>query len=453
MTERKKLNEILPLNLGLFSHMENPVWKPRYQSFDMDLEFITTYGERLASPLATHFARNGEMTESEVKQLANMIYRKYKDNWERRYAVLDLQYQIAENYNMIESEATDRDTLEQTIRELMRTNNESTKQLNDLMQILENDLTNKNIKTGTDSVKTDINDTTSTNQTETVTGTNIGTSTETQSFIDRKDTETRNLSKTGTNNDTISGSKTDELSFVNRKDTTSGSEKVVGTESDSGTSSGTDRTNTSRNGEDKVYAFNSTGPTPSNENNNLEDTTVTRNNTAENTKTTDSTTTTNGELTKTGTERHILTDTTTNTSETSESDKGTVETTKTGQEKNVRSDDFQTTDNKSINGTNISEGSQKTDTTYNTTETNTSTGTSTTSNKGSVETTLTGSEDVNETGNVTGSVKETRTLERRGNIGVTTTTALIKEHLELWEYNFLDSVYKDVASMLTLQIW
>lgn len=453
MKERRKLNEILTLDVGLFRHMDNPVWLNRYEPFDMDLEFITSYGEKLASPLVEYFAKDCELTEDSVKKLANMIYRKYKENWERKYAILDIQYEIIDNYNMKETETLDRDTLEKSIRELVTKNKESTQQLNDLMEILTNDLTNTNTKTGSDKVKGNVNDTSTINQTEATNGSNVGTSTETLSFIDRKDTETRNLSKNGSNINTINGSKTDELSFIDRKDTTSGREKVDGTDHDIGTSSGTDKTNSTRNGKDSVFAFNSAYSNPATENNNTEEMTNAKNMNTENTKTINTETVTSGDLTKTGTERHTLKDNTTEDLKTSETESGTVTSGKTGQEKNVRSDDFTTSDNKSINGTNTSKGETSSETTYNTTDTTTNKGTSKTANTGTVDTKVEGSEDTSESGNITGSVNETRTVERRGNIGVTTTTQLLQEHLNFWKYNFLEDVYNDVAGMLTLNIW
>lgn len=43
----------------------------------------------------------------------------------------------------------------------------------------------------------------------------------------------------------------------------------------------------------------------------------------------------------------------------------------------------------------------------------------------------------------------TRRLERSGNIGVTTSQQMIKSEIELWQWNFIQMIYKDVDSVLT----
>ena len=47
----------------------------------------------------------------------------------------------------------------------------------------------------------------------------------------------------------------------------------------------------------------------------------------------------------------------------------------------------------------------------------------------------------------------TRTLTRSGNIGVTTSQQMIQSEIELWQWNFFESVYADVDSVLTTQIY
>lgn len=49
---------------------------------------------------------------------------------------------------------------------------------------------------------------------------------------------------------------------------------------------------------------------------------------------------------------------------------------------------------------------------------------------------------------------ENRTLTRSGNIGVTTTAQMLEQERNLWKWNFFrDVVYKDIDSLLTLQIY
>lgn len=43
----------------------------------------------------------------------------------------------------------------------------------------------------------------------------------------------------------------------------------------------------------------------------------------------------------------------------------------------------------------------------------------------------------------------TRKLERSGNIGVTTSQQMLQSEIELWQWNFIQMIYKDVDSVLT----
>lgn len=46
-----------------------------------------------------------------------------------------------------------------------------------------------------------------------------------------------------------------------------------------------------------------------------------------------------------------------------------------------------------------------------------------------------------------------RELTRKGNIGVTTSQQMIESELELREYNFIETIYSDIDSILTLKIY
>lgn len=46
-----------------------------------------------------------------------------------------------------------------------------------------------------------------------------------------------------------------------------------------------------------------------------------------------------------------------------------------------------------------------------------------------------------------------RELTRKGNIGVTTSQQMINSELELREYNFIETIYSDIDSILTLKIY
>lgn len=47
----------------------------------------------------------------------------------------------------------------------------------------------------------------------------------------------------------------------------------------------------------------------------------------------------------------------------------------------------------------------------------------------------------------------TQKLKRSGNIGVTTSAQMIKENLDLWKWNFYNSIFKDIDSIITIGVY
>lgn len=58
-----------------------------------------------------------------------------------------------------------------------------------------------------------------------------------------------------------------------------------------------------------------------------------------------------------------------------------------------------------------------------------------------------------QTGTDTRNGNTSRTLTRRGNIGVTTAAQMIQGELELWQWNFFENVFSDVDRLLTLAVY
>lgn len=86
--------------------------------------------------------------------------------------------------------------------------------------------------------------------------------------------------------------------------------------------------------------------------------------------------------------------------------------------------------------------------TSNTTQTETQTGTQTQTQTGTITDAGTGSR----TNESTGSSEST--LERSGNIGVTTTQQMMEQELNLWNnFNFFETVFKDINSVLTISVY
>lgn len=78
-----------------------------------------------------------------------------------------------------------------------------------------------------------------------------------------------------------------------------------------------------------------------------------------------------------------------------------------------------------------------------------SAGISTVTTQGDADKNVT-TENETETGTRTERETGTRTLTRSGNIGVTTSQQMLESEIKLWEWNFYETVFKDVDTVLTV---
>lgn len=81
------------------------------------------------------------------------------------------------------------------------------------------------------------------------------------------------------------------------------------------------------------------------------------------------------------------------------------------------------------------------------------TDTSTGSNTDTTDTTNTGKETSNGSHSDTGTEDVERTLQRKGNIGVTTSQQMIEAEIALRKHNYYDIIFKDVDDLLCLSIY
>ena len=86
-----KINEVLNPTNGLFSHMPRGVWGTTLDPSLLDIELYTSIGNLSASPLFTHFVRDGVLNHD---GLADLIYQHYGKNWKRLWDALLVEYNI-----------------------------------------------------------------------------------------------------------------------------------------------------------------------------------------------------------------------------------------------------------------------------------------------------------------------------------------------------------------------
>lgn len=216
---RKRLNDILDLEVGLFRHIQDPIWKDRYDSFDMDLEFITSYGERLPSPLVKYFIKDtGKLNDESAEKIINLIYKKYLESWTRKYEILDTTYEVLDNYLMKEKEVINRETLDKNLSEIVRNSKESRAEIKKLLQEIENNENNTLNRINTE--KSDLKSETdgSIDGIEMNRGKDITDGSDTLSFLNRTDSEVIDMEKKSTSKDVTENKDKDSLSFLDRKD-------------------------------------------------------------------------------------------------------------------------------------------------------------------------------------------------------------------------------------------
>ena len=108
--EMKKIKNVIDITGGFFQRIDNPMWEDKYSSFDMDVELVKMQGERYVSPLVAHYIDSeGDIASADMDLIANLVYNRYKEKWSRMLNLEGLEYNPIENYNMIEHEtiATD----------------------------------------------------------------------------------------------------------------------------------------------------------------------------------------------------------------------------------------------------------------------------------------------------------------------------------------------------------
>lgn len=449
----KRIKDVLDVYPGFFQLIKDPLWGERYSSMDMDIELLVKYGDREISPLIEFFIEDGELDESSLEKVVNLVYRKHEENWKRKFEVLDSEYEALDTINVKELEDLSRDTRNTDTSEDTTIGTNEQEQESNSEQKYDKDTQSTTSKTGTDKVKMDSETTNKEETSGSIDGVEDDKSKSELSFDGRKDIETVNTENKTKTDEKVEDNTSSTLSFKDRKDTHERDLKTtVDNESieDSETiESGSSNSNT----EQGVYGFNSDSPVPSErtevDSDDNRTTNVDRNqkddgSTKESGNTSDS---------KSGSEKT----TRGGSLETSSNDKsentGTIEDEKRGKEttsndgkKTTTQDSEQTVKNDGIEDTNQQ-------TTYDTTESSTIEGVDKTTNI--EDGTVKGKTNQETLGSVEseGTIDEIREYSRTGNEGGVSSTELLEKHIEFWKWNFLDEVYKDVADMISLRIY
>lgn len=91
---------------GIFSAFNNPIWCYDFNSEALDIQFITNYGDKPASPYLLHFDEDGGISDENLQAIADHIYAMNKYSWEHLYKAVTTEYEPLYNVDAYESEKT-----------------------------------------------------------------------------------------------------------------------------------------------------------------------------------------------------------------------------------------------------------------------------------------------------------------------------------------------------------
>lgn len=385
-----------PITSGIFTVLNNydVPWKSDniYESLNLTY-YYNHSGQKNIGPLVTGIlSSNTTLTDDNKTKIGKLVYDVCHMNWEYLYNALFAEYNPIENYAADETE---------TVTEKGSKTGVGTE-----------------TNTGTDNAAHSGNDTLTKTGTDAhvESGTDTGTESGTDTF---KDSGTDTTTDSGT--DTFTDSGTD-------KKTNTGTDTVTNSGDDITKNTGTVKNeNVNDNGKsetkNQIYGYNSTEAADDSTS------TTTVNQTITDTRTDDTTSTLTHGLSTLDTQ---------NLKESMDYGKSTSEN------KNMSSSTQYGKDTTEIKNMSNS-------TTYGHTDTENIDISEKSTYNSSNDRTLNLSKSTSDTENTTGD--STRTLNRHGNIGVTTTQQMIESEIELRKRNFFEIVFKDIDNYLTLAVY
>ena len=107
MPKRKKVGDLMPTaytGAGLFSALNCPIWQYDFDPKQLDIFFISNYGEKWASPYLDHISGGEILTAEKISEIANTIYSIYKSQWEHLYKAYKAEYNPIHNTDATEIE-------------------------------------------------------------------------------------------------------------------------------------------------------------------------------------------------------------------------------------------------------------------------------------------------------------------------------------------------------------
>lgn len=107
MGKRKRLGDLMPAaytGSGIFSAINNPIWVYDFDPAQLDIFFISNYGEKWAAPYLMHISEGNILDSDKITQIANTIYSMYRSQWEHLYKSYKAEYNPLHNTDATEIE-------------------------------------------------------------------------------------------------------------------------------------------------------------------------------------------------------------------------------------------------------------------------------------------------------------------------------------------------------------
>lgn len=459
---------------GFFQLMDNVIWEDEYDTFDMDIELITNHGLKTTSPLIDHFISddsfegNGFIEDEDMRKIANLVYRKYRTQWEKKYQVLKAEYDLFDTFNVEDNTTTvktktgyEQGNDDRTGQTDKSTNTTGTRQLdrdNEEVRVKEG-IRDNNVMSSNVRSNTDVND-----RDESV-NTNDDSELE---YINRKDREVRDLSTGSLKDSKTTDTTFDELSYNNRKDQNDRSDVETNSGHTKDTETGTTITDDTGRETETTYGFDSglnpgdggsggslTGADGVPKGRNIKDLNTTETNTNENRHDID--TTNSSEIsetsTKTGSERNQRGGDVKIDDIMVGIDEGTIDNSKEGKEKTTNVKDLDGNESAINSQSGIESDTLFDSSSYEDEDVYTQIGTESSVDSGEKD--EIGSEDVKtDSINITHD-SDFEDVENvvKGNTSNRTAVDIMQEHVDFWQWNFIDDVIEDVIDMITLDVY
>lgn len=195
MTDTRMVKEVIPGAFegnGIFSAFKNPIWCYDFDAAELDLCFITKYGEKWGSPFLMHFDGDNGITDENLEKLASSIYRICKSQWEHLWLTNNAEYNPIFNTEVHETETVERTGNENNIEGSTTESTVKANSNNEVDNTTENKSQGFNSSSYQPESKTDVDTSTATD------GTNLsGGANESSSIKNYGDVETRKHDREG----------------------------------------------------------------------------------------------------------------------------------------------------------------------------------------------------------------------------------------------------------------